>query len=640
MAITKRNIFVGAATLSWLCLAGSLAHAQQFNRVIAFGDSLTDQGNVAAASGGAVPNYVPLGLSLQQFSNGPTGITQLFGPSTNFFTTVNPNVGNVNFAFGGAQTVAATALQPVSLQTQINSYVGRGGLFGANDVVSLWGGANNIFDTLSALQTTVPAPSQAVALGTLQAATTQAATDIGNQIRQLSTLGARTLVVFNLPDFAALPQFNPSPATAQPAGFASFNFNQVLQAQVVAAAAASPNVNVVQIPVDAIFAAIIANPASFGFANVTQGCVLTASCLTNPASFNSFLFFDGVHPTQAGHALIAATVQQYLIAPSRTAVVGQTLSDTAFALRRSAVIDATDQLARLAPAQDHWQFFIHGTGEAGGSSAPRANGILTSSGTSVGALNDYTTGGVRLGGLRNIGHGLTVGAAVYFSTGGLDGGARLADGTRQIGATATQIGGDLLARWDAGHGVFVNIAGGANFDRYDQYALRTIGPLRNTANPTGYSASVLGELGRDYKFGDFTLSPKGRFQYLRSAVDAFTETGVVAPVAYSARAVDGVSGAFELNGSYALTKEATLRALIGYEDFLTGSADSARGRLVNNTAQAFSTPVRDPVGVGVVFGGGFDFAFGTVVARANYRGTVGESNQVRHQGTLGASFKF
>ena len=136
-----------ASLLAALVCAGAAlpAQAQQFDRVIGFGDSLTDQGNVATAAGGAVPGF-PAALGLQQFSNGPTWITQLFGPSTNFFTTLNPNTGNINFAFGGAQTSAGTATQPVSIQTQINAYFARGGRFGTNDVVSLWGGANNIFD--------------------------------------------------------------------------------------------------------------------------------------------------------------------------------------------------------------------------------------------------------------------------------------------------------------------------------------------------------------------------------------------------------------------------------------------------------------------------------------------------------------
>ncbi len=627
-----------ASLLAVLTCAGAAvsAQAQQFDRIVGFGDSLTDQGNVATAFGGAVPNYLP--LRLQQFSNGPTWITQLFGPSTNFFTTVNPNTGNVNFAFGGAQTAAGTATQPVSIQTQINTYLARGGRFGTSDVVSLWGGANNIFDLTN--QVAIGDIPVAAAPGAAVTVTNTAAVDIGNQVRQLSAAGARTLLVFNLPDFASLPAYNTVAANAQLAGLASGNFNQALLAQLTGAAAALPNTNIISVPIDQIFRAIIANPASFGFTNVTQACLLTPSCAASPAQFNNFLFFDTVHPTERGHSLIAATVQQYLQAPTIAAIADQVLSDTSFALRRSAALGAVDQLGRVVPANGQWQFFIYGTGDAGSSNSRSANGILTAAGTISTPLNDYTTGGVRLGGLRNIGDGITLGASFYFTTGEVVGGNRLADGNRQIKLNATQIGGDILARWDIGRGSFVNFGGGASFDRYNDYERRTLGPLVNEANPTGYSASVLGELGHDFKFDKLTVTPKGRFQYLRTTVDSFTETGVVAAVSLNSRVVDALAGAFELRAAYAFNDQATLRALIGYEDYLTGSAGSVTGRLTNNTAQAFSVQIANPVGVGVVYGGGFDWSFGTIVARADYRGSTGDRGQTRHQGSLGASFKF
>lgn len=628
--------------LAILGLCVGKASAQQFNRVVGFGDSLTDQGNVATAAGGAVPSYLPA-FQLQQFSNGPTWITQLFGPSTNFFTTANPNAGNVNFAFGGAETSTPVlpgivAAQPVTVQTQINAYLGAGGRFGANDLVSLWGGANNIFDLANAVQG--GAISQAAAIGAAITVTNAAAADIGNQTRQIANAGARTILVFNLPGFGVLPSFNTNAQNAQLAELSTSNFNQALQGQLTAAAAASPNANIISVPVDQIFRAILANPASFGFANVTQGCVLTPSCAANPAQYNTFLFWDGVHPTQAGHALIAATALQYLQAPSRAALVDQSLSDTAFALRRTASLDAAEQLGRVTPSHDKWHFFIYGTGDAGKSRTTTPNGILPTAGTASVNLNDYATGGVRLGGLRGIGNGITLGAAFYFTTGALDGGARFADGSRQFKLNVTQIGGDFLARWNAGNDVFVNFVGGASFDRYNEFELRTVGPLRNRADPSGYSASVLGEVGKDFKFGALTLTPKGRIEYLRTTIDPFTEDGIVAPVAYNSRVVDGVTGAFELRAAFALNAATTLRALVGYEDFLAGSGGRLNGRLINNTAQPFAVQIRDPIGAGVIFGGGFDLAFGNVVARANYRGSAGERGQVLHQGTLGASFKF
>ena len=44
----------------------------------------------------------------------------------------------------------------------------------------------------------------------------------------------------------------------------------------------------------------VANPAAFGFANVTDACGAIAGC--DPSTS---LFWDGIHPTSAGHALLA-----------------------------------------------------------------------------------------------------------------------------------------------------------------------------------------------------------------------------------------------------------------------------------------------------------------------------------------------
>ena len=64
-----------------VCFAALPALAQQFDRAVVFGDSLSDNGNIAAANGGVVPNYLP--LLLQRFSNGPVWAEQAFGGATN-----------------------------------------------------------------------------------------------------------------------------------------------------------------------------------------------------------------------------------------------------------------------------------------------------------------------------------------------------------------------------------------------------------------------------------------------------------------------------------------------------------------------------------------------------------------------------
>jgi outer membrane lipase/esterase len=631
------------ASLAAIALAAPV-QAQQFTRAIVFGDSLSDNGNIAAANGGFVPNYLPIRVT--RFSNGPVWSEQLFGPAGTFLgSATQPNVGNIDYAFGGSRTSGAQTPGPTTAE-QIGIYLQRGGRFGAGDVATLWAGANNIFQGIP-----VAAANPATAQATMTAVATGAASDIGAQVRQLAAAGARTIIVPNLPGFGTLPQFAGT-AASQLAEFSTATFNGALAGNLAAAAAANPGTNVISVDVVSLFAAVQANPASFGFANASQACVLTPSCAANPAAWNSFAFWDGVHPTQAGHALVAATVLEHLQAPARGAVVSTAFGETAFALRRSAAINAMAELEVAGPAPvaraaviskggpapapvaiSPWRYFISVTGDYGQSNATFANGVLAAAGVSEGRGYEYKSGGIRFGGVRDIGSGWSVGGAFYAQTGTIDG------GRARFSSDATQIGGDVIARWSTGRGSFVNMALGFNLDQFSKYEYRTVGPLQNTGSTSGLSASALVETGYDFRMGALTLTPVGRIGYIHSRVDGFTEAGIVAPIAYGARTTEGLVGAVELRAAYRLTEAAKVGVMIGYEDFLASSAKGT-GRIAGNTAQPFALSTRDPIGQGVIFGANAEASFGAWTAKLSYKGAVGEDKTVRHGGTIGASFRF
>ena len=95
------------------------------------------------------------------------------------------------------------------------------------------------------------------------------------------------------------------------AEFATQNYNTTLEVGVAQLAAVDTNTDFVLIDVAAVFDEVTADPEAFGFTNVTAGCVFDAACAA--ADFetqNEFLFSDGVHPTNAGHALIAELARQ------------------------------------------------------------------------------------------------------------------------------------------------------------------------------------------------------------------------------------------------------------------------------------------------------------------------------------------
>jgi outer membrane lipase/esterase len=211
-----------------LALSAAPASAQQFNRAIIFGDSLSDNGNIAALAGGFVPNYLPVGIRTTRFSNGPVFTEQLFGPASTFSAPISPNAGNVDYAFGGSRTSGPQTPGPTT-QQQIGAFFARGGVIGPNDIVSLYAGANNLFQGIP-----VAAGNPATATTVLGGIAAAAAGDVGAQARQLAAAGARTIVVVNLPNFSGLPEFATGPA-AQLAGFGSSAFNSALTANLAAA---------------------------------------------------------------------------------------------------------------------------------------------------------------------------------------------------------------------------------------------------------------------------------------------------------------------------------------------------------------------------------------------------------------------
>ena len=293
-------------------LAGtSVVQAQSFSDVVVFGDSLSDAGNVAAVDGN------PATLIGSSFTTNPDSVyaeivAQAFG-----FSGTNSVAGGSNYAFGGACARANSASftcvnspGSFSLTTQLGGYLAaHGGQADPNALYMMWGGANDIFTAAGN-----PATAQ-------QNTGIAAATMVG-LISTLQNAGARTIVVFNLPDLGLTP-LNVGTAAAPGASALSFVYNQTFNSGL-----ANLKDGIVPINVFGLINEIVADPSTYGFTNVTgTACVGGSSLACGPtgnASYpfhyanganTSYLFADGVHPTGAAHAMLANVVLATLSAP-------------------------------------------------------------------------------------------------------------------------------------------------------------------------------------------------------------------------------------------------------------------------------------------------------------------------------------
>ena len=320
------------------------------NRIVSFGDSLSDNGNAFALVGAQPTGPYPSG----RFTNDKVFVEYLggkplaLGGAQTLVGGLPVSAGSVDFAFGGSRTDSLATPFP-GIQTQINGFVAAGGKFNASDVVTLWGGANDLFQNVA-----IAAATPATATTVFGATATTAASNTAKEVQQLATLGARTIVVLGLPDFSRLPLFAGGPAS-QLAGFGSATFNTALLQGLGAVAAANPGANIVSIDTTTAFNAVIANPGQFGITNTTVPCIAVGNC-------GSALFYDTVHPTAVGHQIVAAVVFNNLAIGQSISSV-QSLADIGFDNRRGSMLGAFEQLNAIRQTGDRPEFFLSALGD-------------------------------------------------------------------------------------------------------------------------------------------------------------------------------------------------------------------------------------------------------------------------------------
>lgn len=307
------NTRKGAVAIIGFVLAGLLAlslgaHARErdYPRVVAFGDSLSDPGNafllirdVEVPPFELIPD-APYARGGLHFSNGRTWIEQLAG-DLSVGVSAGPGLLKSpvfsNYAVGGAR---ARATGPFDLGTQVNFYLAEaGGTASPTALYSVFAGSNDVRDALESLAVD---PTGATAAGMLVAALTA----VRDNIVALAGAGARTFLVPNMPNFALVPAVRLQGPAAQAAGqWLSSSYNDGLEATLSALEGALP-VTIVRLDVYTLVNQVVAMPGVYGLAEVERTCITPgvrrgAYC-SRP---DDYLFWDGIHPTRAGHAILA-----------------------------------------------------------------------------------------------------------------------------------------------------------------------------------------------------------------------------------------------------------------------------------------------------------------------------------------------
>ena len=300
--ITRAFCATGAILLS----AAAPALASNYDQMVVFGDSLSDNGNLATAAGPGV--FSALDYDPARATDGPTttpassisGVTVEQLNSLLGLSPLTPSIaGGTNYAWGEA----TTASNPPDLVHGITpgtgfqefSYIVQNSHADPNSLYVIWAGSNDLLN--------------ATTTAGIQAAETQALINLEDQVGTLLSLGAKHIAWFDLPDLSLTPAGKlEGAALDQQLHDSSLQFRTDWTTTISEFQTLFPSASITGIDTYTFMQEIVANPAKYGLTDVTdpaqgQGGV-------NP---DQYLFWDAEHPTTAVDSLLAEDAYRQLV---------------------------------------------------------------------------------------------------------------------------------------------------------------------------------------------------------------------------------------------------------------------------------------------------------------------------------------
>jgi len=299
------------------------AAAPAFTQVIVFGDSLSDDGNIAHrvrdTFGFSYPssnfNYSDYRFTDDTNTSPAANLyvgtwhEQLEKTFLGLAVAKNSLDGGTDYAFGGATTKDGTQDRTIinnpfpfgggdftitidNMGKQINDYLASHAT-DANALYILWGGGNDLFDDHSA---------QSV---------TDTANRVGALIGRLANAGARNFLVPNVPPLGAVPNSFGDPNRVLALDYASAiyrdHLNSVIASTKSALVGSGITINVYTFDVWLDMIRVLGQPAHYNIINTTDSAQGAPG--VNP---DQYLFWDDLHPTTGGHHELANEANRLL----------------------------------------------------------------------------------------------------------------------------------------------------------------------------------------------------------------------------------------------------------------------------------------------------------------------------------------
>lgn len=304
-----------------------------FNEIIAFGDSLTDVGNVAGLT---EPGVSPVIFGYYQethFSDNIIWVETLANywglpvrsPGRGFSTTLPPELTGNTWAWGGSEAASGSVqpsgvIEPIpNLLTEINEYIEFHHL-DPDTLYTIWSGADNLL----------------VGGRFGPHAAKKAVKAVEEAMKRLDHAGARHILVFNMPKLGDTPSAMSGGKISEiAADIYTYSYNKALRhtlKKLVKDKHFHAKIYFVDIFTEFVYLVTTVNkgdtyiPSFFvpdppvAINNVTdEGLIFFQTFGTFPPNY---LFWDDVHPTTQGHQVVAG-----LVLKSLTPLIRKTFED-------------------------------------------------------------------------------------------------------------------------------------------------------------------------------------------------------------------------------------------------------------------------------------------------------------------------
>ncbi|MDF1757789.1 MAG: SGNH/GDSL hydrolase family protein [Legionellaceae bacterium] len=300
-------------------LFSTAAFSAPLNKIVVFGDSLSDNGNLYEYFKHQLPPSPPYYKG--RFSNGPVWVEIL----AKSLYPKNWNNHLLDYAFGGAgvsyEGIAITTRAPdedgilFSLSREIDSYLlSHHDKADDKSLFAVWMGSNNY------IAATYETPKETVI---------EVNAGIRRSLEYLVEKGAKHVLVINIPDMGKSPAARLFHADKE-LTLSSKLHNESLMKNVDELKVKYPNVQWILFDADKAFSDAMENPGKYGFTNITDTCYesepaapLSTNLMLNLASSivdenkpkdscEGFFFFDPIHPSTMTHKVMAGKIAELL----------------------------------------------------------------------------------------------------------------------------------------------------------------------------------------------------------------------------------------------------------------------------------------------------------------------------------------